>query len=90
MHGAEGVGHIQLRHGGKLPGKLRVVLLLPGVKAQILQQHDLAALQGRRLGLGVLAHDVLGEDDLLAQQLAQTLRHRAEGQAVLPLALGLA
>ena len=90
MHGAEGVGDVQLRHGGKLPGKLRVVLLLPGVKAQILQQHDLAALQGRRLGLGVLAHDVLGEDDLLAQQLAQMLRHRAEGQAVLPLALGLA
>ena len=87
---AEGVGHVQLRHIRQLLGKGGVVLLLTGVEAQVLQQHDLAALQRRGLGLGVLAHDVLGKDDLPAQQLAETLRHGGEGQLALPLTLGLA
>ena len=87
---AESVGDVQLRHGGQLLGEGGVVLLLTGIEAQILQQHDLAALQGRRLALGVLTHDVLGEDDLLTQQPAQPLRHGSQRQALLPLALGLA
>ena len=90
MNGAESVGHIQLRHGGQLLGEGGVVLLLAGVKAQVLQQHDLTALQRRGLGLGFLAHDVLGEDDLLPQQLAETLRHGGQTQLGLPFALGLA
>ena len=89
MYGAEGVGYVQLRHGGQLLGELGVVLLLAGVEAQVFQQHDLAALQRRGLGLGVLAHNVLGEDDLLPQQLAETLCHGGEAQLAFPLALGL-
>ena len=90
MHSAEGVGYVQLRHGGKLLGKGGVVLLLPDVEAQVLQQHDLTALQCRGLRLGILAHDVLGENDLLPQQLAETLGDGGETQLALPLTLGLA
>ena len=76
MHGTEGVGHIQIRHVGQLPGQLRVVLGLAGLKAGVLQQQDLSRLQGGRLGLGVGAHYVMGEDHFPAQQLAEALRHR--------------
>ena len=76
VHGTEGVGHIQIRHVGQLPGQLRVVLGLAGLKAGVLQQQDLSRLQGGRLGLGVGAHYVMGEDHFPAQQLAEALRHR--------------
>ena len=90
MHGAEGVGHIQLRHVRQLLGEAGVVLLLADIEPQVLQQHDLAGLQGSGLGFGIFTHDILGEDDLPAQQLAQTLRHGRQRQLHLPLALGLA
>ena len=76
MHGTEGVGHIQIRHVGQLPGQLRVVLGLAGLEAGVLQQQDLSRLQGGRLGLGVGAHHVMGENHFPAQQLAEALRHR--------------
>ena len=90
MHRAESVRHEHLRHGSQLLGKLGVVLLLTDVEAQVLQQHDLTRLQGGGLGLGVLADDILGKDDLLTQQLTQALGDRRERQALLPGALGLA
>ena len=58
MHGAEGVGDVDLGHAGKLLGELGVVLLLALVEAEVLKQHDLARLQRGGLGLGVLADDV--------------------------------
>ena len=58
VHRAERIGDIDLRHGGELPGKFGVIFLLTGVKAQVLQQQELARLQCSRLGLGVLADDV--------------------------------
>ena len=87
---AEGVGDIDLRHGGELLGELGVVLLLPLVEAEVLQQHDLAGLEGGGLGLGVLTDDILGEDHVLPQQLAQALGHGSQGEGLLPLPLGLA
>ena len=90
MDSAESVGDVQLCHVGQFLSHSGIVLLLAGIEAQVLQQHDLAALQCSGLGLGILAHDVLGEDDLAAQQLAQTLSHDGEGEVLLPLALGLA
>ena len=90
MHGAEGVGHIDLGHGGELLGELGVVLLLALVEAQVLKQHYLAGLQSGGLGLGVLADDVFGHDDVHAQQLAQALGDGLEAQVGLPLSLGLA
>ena len=54
------------------------------------QQQDLTRLQGCRLGLGVLAHHVVGEEHLLAQQLAQALRHGGQAQLGIGAVLGLA
>ena len=90
MHRPERIGDIDLRHGGKLLGKFGVIFLLAGIKAKVLQQQELARLQRSRLGLGVLADDVLGEDDFHAQQLRQTLGHRSEREALFPRALRLA
>ena len=90
MHGTEGVGHIQIRHVGQLPGQLRVVLGLAGLKAGVLQQQDLSRLQGGRLGLGVGAHHVMGENHFPAQQLAEALRHRGQAQLGVWAVLGLA
>ena len=74
MYGAEGVGYVQLRHGGQLLGELGVVLLLAGIEAQVFQQHDLAALQRRGLAFPLalgLAQMGAGDDRrLLLQQVA--------------------
>ena len=91
MHRAEGVGHVDLRHGGHGLGKLRVVFGLAFFKAGVFQQQNLAGLQGGGFGLGVLAHHVGGHRDGLAQQLAQALGHGSQAQlrqGLLPLLLG--
>ena len=75
MHGAEGVGHIDVGHGGELLGELGVVLLLALVEAEVLKQQQLARLESGGLGLGVLADDVLREDDVHAQKPGQPLGH---------------
>ena len=54
------------------------------------EEQELARLESGGLGLGVLADDVLREDDVHAQELRQPLGHGGQGQALLPLALGLA
>ena len=90
---AEGVRDIHAVSAGQVGqglGKGGVVLLLALLEAQILQQHQLAGLQGRGLGLGVGAHHVGGKDDLPAQQLLQTMSHGGQGQCGLDLTLGLA
>ena len=79
-----------IRQGSQLLAQLRVVLGLALLKAGVLQQHDLALLQGSGLGLGILACHVGGHDDLLAQQLAQPGGNHLQAQLRLPLALGLA
>ena len=90
MNRAEGVGHIDLSHRGHLTGQLGVVLGLARLKAGVLQQHNLAGLEGGGLGLGVGAHHVPGHDHRLAQQLAETDGDRLQGQLGLHLTLGLA
>ena len=80
MHRAEGVGHIHVRQSGQLPGELGIVLLFPGIKAGVLQQQDLAGLQGGGLGLGVGADGVLGEDHGTAQKLGKPLGHGSQRQ----------
>ena len=90
VHGAEGVGHVQVRQGGQLFRQLRVVLGLAGLEPGVLQQQDLAGFQGRGLGLGVRAHHVVGEDHLLTQQLAQAHRHGGQAQLGVGAVLGLA
>ena len=44
VRGAEGVVDKNISHGGKLLGKLGVVLCLALFKAGVLKQHDLAVL----------------------------------------------
>ncbi len=94
MHRAKGIGHVHAalpRQGRHLLGQLGVVLGLALLKAGVLEQHDLAALQGRGLGLGVGAHHVIRQDHVLAQQLGQAGGHRLHaqlGQGLLPLLLG--
>ena len=89
MNGAESVGHINIRKGGQLFGKLRVVLGLTLFKAGVLQQQDLTRLQRGGLGGGVLAHHVMGKEHFPAQQLGQALRHRGQGQLLQRLFPGL-
>ena len=90
VDGAEGVGHVEVGHGGEGAGKVGVVLLLAGLEPEVFQQHDLTALEGGGLGVGVGADHVGGENDLLAQQLAQAPGHGGQGQLRFDGALGLA
>ena len=65
VHGAEGVGHVQLRHGGQLLGKARDRSSpRAGSKRRFSSSRISPGLQSGGLGLGVRAHDILGEDDL--------------------------
>src|SRR5699024_7597368 len=45
VHGAEGVGHVQISHISQSLSELRIVLLLADVEAEVLQQHDLTGLE---------------------------------------------
>ena len=101
MGGAEGVIDVHVGHRGQLLGELvlglaelRVVLGglvlddLFFVEPQVLQQQDIAGLEGLGLRLGVRPDAVVGEDDLLAEQLGEPLGHRLEGVGVVPRAFG--
>ena len=91
VHGAESVGDEDLGHVGKSLGKGGVVLGLALGKTEVLQKEDLAGLQRGGLGLGVGADGVGGEDDVLTQQLAETLGNGSErqlGEGLLPLFTG--
>ena len=70
VDGAEGIGHVELRHVGHGLGQVGVVLGLPLLKAGVLEEHHLTGLEGGGLGLGVGAHHIGGQDNLSAQQLA--------------------
>ena len=89
MHGAEGIGDVNFRHGGHGLGQLGIVLGLALFKAGVLQQQDLTGLEGGGLGLGIGAHHVLGHDDGSAQQLTEALGHGSQGQLLQGLLPGL-
>ena len=88
MDGAESVGHVDLGHGSQLLCEGGIVLGLALFKAGIFQQQDLTGLQGRSLSLGILTHNVAGEDNFLSQQLCQTGGYGSQGQLLLLLAPG--
>ena len=90
MRGAEGIVDKDVSQRSQFLGQLRIVLRLALHVADVLQQHHVAVLERGGLCLGVLADDVGSHDDLLAQQLAQTVGDDLQGQLRLPLALGLA
>ena len=88
--GTEGIVHEHIRQGSQLLGQLRIVLGLALDEPGVLQQHDLARLQGGGLGLSIRACYVGSHDDLLAQQLGKPGSDHLQAQLFLPLALGLA
>ena len=93
MNRAECIGNIDAVLTGQISQRLckvRIILGLACIIAQVLQQEDLTRLQCRRLCLCVLTDNILCQDHFLAQQLAQTCRNRSHGQFRLPLALRLA
>ena len=90
MHRAERIGDIKLSHACEFFCKFGVVFLLAGIETQVLQQQKLTRLQRGRLGLGILADDIPGEEHVHAQQLRQALGHRCKREALLPRALRLA
>ena len=90
MHGAESVGDVDVGHGGQFLGERRVVLLLFGVEADVLQQHGLAGLDFSGQLLGVRADDVLGQLHFKAQLFREALGHGREGILHVELALGAA
>jgi hypothetical protein len=89
VHGAEGVGHEELGHGGQLLCKVGAVLLLAGFKAEVFQQQIWPGFSAAALALAS-SPMMSGEDHVHAQQLAQTLCHGGQGQASFHSVLGLA
>ena len=87
VRGAERVVDEDVRHVGKRLGQRGVVLGLALFKAHVLEQDGLAGLDLGGELLRVLADDVLGELDLLAEQLGQALRDRRERILHIDLAL---
>ncbi len=61
MGGGEGVIHIDVGQGGEPAREAGIVGLLLGVKAQVLEQHHLARLEGGRGGLH-LGPDAIGQE----------------------------
>ncbi len=92
MGGAEGVVDIHLSQAGQIFAESGQVLGLFLAETGVLQQHNVAVLHGSHSGLGVLAHHVVvvGEDNVLAQQLAQTHSYGSQAELGLGTVLGFA
>ena len=78
--GAESIVDVDIRHRGQLFGKGGVILGLLRMEADVLNNHHIAIVEGGGLLLGVGAHNVLGHNDLFAQQLAKLCGHRGQGE----------
>ena len=90
MRRAERVVHVDVRVGRERLRELRVVLLLLGVEAQVLEEQQLAGSEPPHGVLGSRAERVAGHRDRASEQLGQPLRDRPEPERVLDLAVGAA
>ena len=91
MRGAEGVEHEDVAVGGEGLGDLGVVLLLALVKADVLEDENLAVLEGVDGGLGLLAVGVVDELHVIARELGELVGGRLQGERGLgAVALGAA
>ena len=91
MRGRERIVDIEVAESGKLIAERRIVLFLPGVEAQVLEQQDLTGPQRLHGPLRRLADAVLGESHRgAAQRLPERLRQRSKRHRGLALALGTA
>ena len=87
MGAAEGVVDVGGGIGGERRGEDRIVLLLAGMEAQILEQRDVAIAELRRDRRRRLADRVVSKEHRPAQQCRQSLGHWP--QRVLEVALAL-
>ena len=78
MSGAKGVKDKDVSVGGELLGNLRVVLLLGLKEADILEDENLAGLQGLHGSLSLLAIGVIDELDVVTRELGELVRRRLE------------
>ena len=67
MGGPKGVIDVHVGEFGQLARKAVVVLFFAGVKAEVLQQQDLAGLQVVGQLLDAVADAVVGEDDVTVE-----------------------
>ena len=79
MHGAEGIGHKDVRKGCEFFGKLGIILLLFRIEADVLQQNDLSVFHIINGGFCALAYGIFRKPNLrVGQQLGQTRADRCE------------
>ena len=88
--GAEGVVHVDVREVREGLGEVRVVPLLAGVEAEVLEQQDLAVRELAHGVRGPLADAFFAEGDAAAEELGEARRHRAQGHLRHALPLGSA
>ena len=88
MGGAEGVVHVEVGRSASDSRERRVVGLLRGVEAQVLEQQQVAGSQLVDGHLDARAQRVAGHPHRPAEGLAQPLRDGTQAQRVDDLALG--
>ena len=90
VRGAEGVVHVDLGVGGERAAEGVVVVLLAGVEAQVLQHRHLPVAQvGHHLARPV-AHRLVGEDDVAAEQGGEARGGRLQRVRRVGIAVGTA
>ncbi len=87
MGRAKGIVDIDFTEGGKLPGELRIVLLLFCMEAEVLEQEDLSWLERLCLSLNLRTNTIWRHLDGPTQEFAQALCCR--GQAIFLIRLSL-
>jgi len=76
--GGERVIDVHVTESRELASKVRVVVLVAGVKSDVLEEHQVAFAQASNGGLGGLAHAVFGKRDWSLQQLGKPPSDRPE------------
>jgi hypothetical protein len=88
VRGREGVIDVDLAQARELVGKGRVVLLLAGMEAQVLQQRHATFWQRIDHGLRLPPNAILGKSHLAAEHAAQRLGDGGQRHRALALTLG--
>ncbi len=87
MRRAERVVDVDVGHVGQGLGEARIVRLLLGVEAQVLEEQQVAGTQLADRDLHSGAQRVAGHAHVATQQLAEPIRDRLEAKRVVDLAL---
>ena len=82
MRRAEGVVHVRVERGGEGLRERRIVALLLGMEADILQQERLAEGRGADLLGDLVADAVRGEGDAVSEELREALGDRRKAERI--------